>query len=255
MTESKQLPLYSLPVLLYHRIIDKDSKVGRHKIYVKKENFEKQLQFLRNNNYQTITFYDLQENPTMDLKKKVILTFDDGYEDNFTILFPLLKKYDFKAVIYLVTKQEFNDWGVAEGEPRLKMMSKEQLLVLNNYGIEFGGHTQNHIDLDKADDATRIKEITDCKKDIESIIEKQVISFAYPFGAINEYVKLITEQAGYKFAVSTNTGPKQFGDDLFQIRRIEVTPRTTLMSFKNKVSGKYFQPSLFNSLFSTKQKA
>ncbi len=244
---------YSLPVLLYHRIVNKQSTIGKHKIYVWEKDFEKQMLYLKNNGYETITFIDLQENPKMNLDKKVIITFDDGYEDNYTLLFPILKKHGFKAVIYLVTQINHNAWGVKEGEPRVDMMSVEQIKEMSNYGIEMGGHTQHHVDLLKHSEEEQRKEIKGSKEDVEKTIQKSVVSFAYPFGGINENIKKVTLECGYSYAVSTNTGPKQFGDDWFQIRRIEVTPKTTLMSFKNKVSGNYFYPSFLKSLFSSKQ--
>jgi peptidoglycan/xylan/chitin deacetylase (PgdA/CDA1 family) len=165
----------------------------------------------------------------------------------------VLKKYGFKAVIYLVTQVDHNAWGVREGEPRVNMMTKEQVKEMSDYGIEMGGHTRSHVDLSKCSEEDQLKEIKGCKEDVERLINKQIVSFAYPFGGINESVKETTKKAGYLYAVSTNTGPKQFGEDNFQIRRIEVTPKTTLMSFKNKVSGNYFYPSFLKSLFTSKQ--
>jgi len=244
---------YSLPVLLYHRIVNANSVIGKHKIYVWEKDFEKQMKYLKDNHYQTITFYDLQQNPQMDLYKKVIITFDDGYTDNYDLAFPILKKHGFKAVIYLVTQIDHNAWGVREGEPKLMMMSKEQVKEMSDYGIEMGGHTQHHVDLLKHNAEEQLREIKGSKEDVEKITQKPAISFAYPFGGINESIKKITQTAGYAYAVSTNTGPKEFGADWFQVRRIEVTPKTTLFSFKNKVSGNYFYPSFFKKLFTSKQ--
>lgn len=242
-----------MPVLLYHRIVNKQSVIGNHKIYVWEKDFEKQLQYLKDNGFKTITFFDLKDNPNLDLNKKVMITFDDGYEDNYTLLFPLLKKYGFTAVIYLVTQVDHNVWGVKEGEPKLVMMSDAQKEEMNRYGIEFGGHTRTHVDLSKCKEKESINEIKGCKDDVERLINKKAVSFAYPFGGINEDVKRITKESGYIYAVSTNTGPKQFGEDMFQIRRIEVTPKTSLTSFKNKVSGYYFYPSFIKSFFTGKQ--
>lgn len=244
---------YSLPVLLYHRIVNKDSIIGKHKIYVWEKDFQKQMKFLKENGYQTITFFDLKQNPKMDLTKKVIITFDDGYTDNYELAFPILKQYGLKAVIYLVTKINHNAWGVKEGEPKIDMMSNTQIKEMSDYGIEMGGHTQHHVNLFEHNSETQLDEIKGSKNDVEAITKKDAISFAYPFGGINEEIKMITKQAGFEYAVSTNTGPKQFEEDMFQIRRIEVTPKTTLFSFKNKVSGFYFYPSFFKSFFTSKQ--
>ncbi len=242
-----------LPVLLYHRIINKAMRIGKHKIYVWEKDFEKQMRYLKKNEFQTVTFIDIQKNPSMDFYKKIILTFDDGYTDNYELMFPILKKYGFKAVIYLITRTDHNAWGVLEKEPRVNLMTASQIKEMSDYGIEIGGHTQQHLDLSKCSKEELVREIKGCKDDVEQLINKKVISFAYPFGGVNENVKRITQKAGYQYAVSTNTGPKEFGKDNFQIRRIEITPKTTLMSFKNKVSGHYFHPSLLKSLFTYKQ--
>lgn len=244
---------YSLPVLLYHRIVNKNSVIGKHKIYVWEKDFEKQMKYLKDNGYEAITFYDLESNPGMELNKKIIITFDDGYTDNYELAFPILKKYGFKAVIYLVTRIDHNAWGVREGEPKLMMMSADQIKEMSDYGVEMGGHTQHHVDLLKHSPAEQYSEIKGSKDDTERLTGKPAISFAYPFGGINEQIKKVTASTGFIYAVSTNTGPKEFGADKMQIRRIEITPKTTLMSFRNKVSGNYFYPSFFKSFFTGKQ--
>lgn len=246
-------PIYSLPVLLYHRIVNKQSIIGKHKVYVWEKDFEKQMQYLKDNGYQTITFYDLQKDPQMDLYKKIMITFDDGYLDNYELLFPILKKHGFKAIIYLVTRIDHNAWGVKEGEPRINMMSAAQVKEMSDYGVEMGGHTQHHVDLLRHNATEQLSEIKGSKEEVEKLTGKPAISFAYPFGGINEDIKRITKEAGFSYAVSTNTGPKEFGKDWFQIRRIEVTPKTNMLSFKNKVSGRYFYPSFLKSLFTGKQ--
>jgi peptidoglycan/xylan/chitin deacetylase (PgdA/CDA1 family) len=240
---------YQLPVLLYHRIVNSKKEVGRHKIYVFKDKFEAQLKFLKENGYETLTFHDLLKDNSKDWNKKIILTFDDGYEDNYTILFPLLKKYGFKAVIFLVTQKKDNSWGIQEGEPVFRMMNEKQIREMSDYGIEFGGHTQNHPDLTKISIEEAKKEIEGCKKDVEAITGKPAVSFAYPFGALNEKVKSAVKDAGYNFGIATTSGPNPFSDDKFQIRRIEVRPKNGLARFKYKASGYYFQKSYIQQIF------
>jgi peptidoglycan/xylan/chitin deacetylase (PgdA/CDA1 family) len=243
---------YQLPVLLYHRVVNSKKETGKHKIYVFKDKFEEQLKFLKKDGYGTITFHDLASPPSPLLEergvrqdgerpKKIILTFDDGYEDNYTILFPLLKKYGFTAVIFLVTQQKDNSWGVQQGEPVFKMMNEKQIKEMSDYGIEFGGHTQNHPDLTKISEQQAKNEIEGCKNDVEIITGKPVVSFAYPFGALNEKVKSIVKDAGYQFGIATTSGATNFMDDKFEIRRAEVRPQNGLFRFKYKASGYYFQ--------------
>ncbi len=242
---------YSIPVLMYHRIVKKRSDAGKHKIFVYEKNFIKQLDYLHKNGYQTITFNDIIQQKITDFNKKIILTFDDGYQDNYYLAFPLLKKYNFKAVIYLVTQETENVWGIKEGEPQLPLLTNKMIKEMLNYGIEFGAHTQHHLAVNEIPVEQAKTEIYNSKKDVEAIIQQECVSFAYPFGGINPEVKKMVKQAGYQFAVSTNTGPDFFTGDLFQIKRIDIGPRTNILSFKNKTSGYYFKRKNIFTLFSS----
>lgn len=235
-----KLTQYQLPALLYHRVVNHRSEAGHHNIFIKKRKLLKQFSYLKKNGYQTLTFRDIENNPQIDLYKKIILTFDDGYQDNYSILFPILKEFGFSAVVFLVTQLKKNEWGIIEGEPALQLLNKEQIKEMDQYGIEFGGHTQTHVDLLKLDDKSRMEEVKGCKLDTETILGKEIISFSYPFGALNEEIKRTVKEAGFHYAVSTNKGPDLFNDDVLQIKRIEVTCRTNIFSFKRKVSGRYF---------------
>jgi peptidoglycan/xylan/chitin deacetylase (PgdA/CDA1 family) len=149
-----------------------------------------------------------------------------------------------------VTQKKDNSWGIQEGEPVFRMMNQKQIREMSDYGIEFGGHTQNHPDLTKISIEEARKEIEGCKKDVEAITGKPAISFAYPFGALNEKVKSAVKDAGYHFGITTTSGANLFSDDTFQIRRIEIRPQNGLTRFKYKVSGYYFQKSYIQQIFS-----
>lgn len=243
----KKTDTYQIPVLMYHRVVNDKSEAGKHNIYVKLDNLRKQFNFLKRNGYQTTTFKDI--NIQDDQNKKIILTFDDGYVDNYTLLFPLLKEFGFTAVVFLVTKLTKNEWGIVCGEPAISLMNEAQLKEMHTYGIEFGGHTRNHVNLLLQSDDQLMDEIRGCKNDIEKMLNSEVVSFSYPFGALNENIKSVVKESGYLYGISTKSGPDNFFDDLMQIKRIEISNRTKLYRFKKKVSGDYFTPSLFNKLF------
>ncbi len=241
---------YQLPILLYHRVVNRSCKIGKHKTYVWEPAFRKQMRWLKHNGYQTITFSDLDALPAgADLSKKIIITFDDGYTDNYTIAFPILKEFGFKAVIYLVTDCKRNEWNLHEGEPVLELMNREQILEMQNHGIEFGGHTRHHIDLKRSAPDKQHEEITGCFNDVATLTGRRPLSFAYPYGAYNEDTLNALLRSGFKYGITTIFGPHNWPEDLLRIRRIEVRPKDGLFAFRRKASGRYFNSSWYHFLF------
>jgi peptidoglycan/xylan/chitin deacetylase (PgdA/CDA1 family) len=217
----------------------KDSVVG---IYVTEEVFEEQLQHLKKNNFKTITFIDvskaLKGDKTLS-KKNIILTFDDGYEDNYSSAFPLLKKYNSTAVIFLVTGQDSNVWDSTKNEPGAKLLNKEQIKKMFDCGIEFGAHTLNHTNLTEVSKNQLLKEIYNSKIYICKELQIPVISFAYPYGECNKMAKEAVKQLGFEFGVATDSGPLNFLKDLYQIRRQIIFSHTSLFQFRKKISKWY----------------
>lgn len=237
---------YEMPVIMYHRVIKDEREKGVHGTYVTVEQFEEQMKYLKKKGYETVTFKDLLNNrykQRFDKDKKwIMLTFDDGYKDNYENAFPILKKYQFKGIIYVLDGIEYNKWDVdnpGNPEKRFTLMNQDELLEMQNYGIEFGGHTSTHPRLAELSTEQVKSEIINSKSNIEKIVGKELLSFAYPYGSLNEEVKRIPQEAGYKFAVATDSGSIVFSDDLFEIRRIGIFPTNNLFNFKRKVSGKY----------------
>jgi peptidoglycan/xylan/chitin deacetylase (PgdA/CDA1 family) len=235
-----------IPVLMYHKVPIEPIK-SKHQIYVTQSVFEKQLKSLKARGFTGITFADYDKYRTGVLpanklpKKPIILTFDDGYEDNYRNAFPLLKKYGFKAVIYALGDNAitYNTWDVPNGEPRQALMDNVMRLEMQQWGIEFGSHTLSHADLTAVSKEQAEEEIRQSKLNLEKDLGQAVISFANPYGNTNEAIKTLIQQAGYKYAVATDTGPLHLEDDLFQIFRVAIFPNDVGARFKKKTSGWY----------------
>lgn len=237
---------YEMPVIMYHRVIKDETEKGVHGTYVTVEQFEEQMKYLKKKGYETVTFKDLLNNrykQRFDKDKKwIMLTFDDGYKDNYENAFPILKKYQFKGIIYILDGIEYNKWDVENSEnpeKRFTLMNRDELLEMQNYGIEFGGHTCTHPRLTELSLEETKTEVINSKFNIEKTIGRELLSFAYPYGSLNEEIKKIPKEIGYRFAVATDSGSIVFSDDLFEIRRIGIFPTNNLFNFKRKVSGKY----------------
>lgn len=237
---------YEIPVIMYHRVIKDKSEGGVHGIYVTESQFEEHLKYLKEKGYETITFKDFLDNRYKERfnrgKKQIILTFDDGYTDNYNYAFPLLKKYGFKCVIYLLSHLDYNRWDVEvkeNPEHRFDLMSLEMIKEMEEYGIEFGGHTKTHPKLATLPIEKAQEEILHSKEVLEEKLGHPLISFAYPYGNLSEDVKKIVRNSGYHFAVATDSGDISFSEDLFQIRRIGIFSTNNFLTFKRKVSGRY----------------
>ncbi|OTG96533.1 polysaccharide deacetylase [Acinetobacter sp. ANC 3832] len=154
------------------------------------EKFEQFLQYLvkRNSTFCFVSELDQYQGQ----KNIVALSFDDGFLDNYQYAYPLLKKYNAKATIFLATKIE-----------GIEKLNAEQIQEMSNSGmIEFGAHTQHHVNLLKLSDDIAYAEMQASKQDVEALVGK-CPSFAYPFGRFNEKHQQMAKDIGFKNAVST----------------------------------------------------
>ena len=114
-----------IPVMMYHRVVEKELLNSRYNIFATQALLERQIKSFLADGYQLVTFKDLKNKA---IERPMILTFDDGYLDNYQNLFPLLKKYNVKAVIFVLTDSQYNHWDVSKGEIKAELMSNDQLL-------------------------------------------------------------------------------------------------------------------------------
>lgn len=237
----KQSPL-SIPVLMYHRVVAEVPSKSRHGIWVTATEFRQQMQSLHRRGFTPITFYDIDEfrkGRTVLPAKPIVITFDDGYADNHAIAFPILKEFDFSAVIYMVMGSDplTNHWDA--DEPQVPLMNHMMIREMSTYGIEFGSHTMTHPHLPVLSREQLDGEMIDSKRVLEAIIQKTVISFAYPYADYSDAVKRQTAAAGYRYAVVADKGSPIFHQDFFAIRRTQIFPGTPPSGFWRKTQSWY----------------
>ncbi|WP_162516710.1 polysaccharide deacetylase family protein [Aeromonas hydrophila] len=236
-----------MPVIMYHRFIEHDSEKGVHGTWMPIAMFEKHLRLLQWLGYETLTFRDLADKGFIHRlqygKKYLMITADDGYQDNLTRMLPLLEKYGYKAVVYVVTGEGYNRWDVEQAsnpDTRVDLMNGEQLKALAASGhVEIGGHTLTHPRLSKLAPEQQAHEIQENKRQLEALLGHPLLSFAYPYGDMDESAKAQAMAAGYRFAVATNSGPRAMHQDPFRIRRIAIFPRTDVFGLWRKIRGNY----------------
>ncbi len=229
-----------IPILMYHQVLRAPSR-GKFDTWVLEGALRRQLEHLARGGYQTITFRDL-DRPAEPGRRRVILTFDDGYEDNYTTLFPLLREFGFTAVIFQVTRLRSNTWAAAQGEPVHALMTPDQAREMAAHGVEFGGHTRTHVSFDVVGPEVARAEIAGCFADLREWLGVEPVSFAYPYGAVHPWTKALVREAGFRWGIATKDGPSSLAADPFHVRRIAVSYRTGMATFRWKTGGHYHEP-------------
>ncbi|MBV7416778.1 polysaccharide deacetylase family protein [Aeromonas sp. sif2433] len=236
-----------MPVIMYHRFIEQESEKGVHGTWLPIAMFEKHLKLMKWLGYETLTFADLEEKGFIHRlqygKKYLMITVDDGYRDNLTRMLPLLEKYGYKAVVYIVTGEDHNRWDVehpTHPDTPVALMDGDEIRALAASGhVEIGGHTLTHPRLSTLTPTLQAHEIQANKDRLEQLLGHPLLSFAYPYGDLNDSAKIQASAAGYRYAVATNSGPRAMHRDPLQIRRIAIFPRTDVFGLWRKIRGNY----------------
>lgn len=188
-------PLYKgLIVFMYHHI--KPATANQDAFNIVPEIFEKQIKYLISRKYTFIGLEDLTTQKSK-IKKPVMITFDDGYIDNYKYVFPILKKYNVKAVIFLIA----GDIG-----KKSDLLTWEQVHEMEKSGlVSFGSHGLTHTNIRRMEPALALKELKESKAILEEKLGHKITSFCYPFGAggTDKRVRKLVFEAGYLFDFST----------------------------------------------------
>lgn len=227
----KQQTIVQLPVLMYHYIrtvTDPRDKLG-YNLSVTPKDFEQQMRYLAENKFTTVTPDDLvkawQGQGSLP-QKSVLLTFDDGYQDFYDQAFPVLKKYNLKATLFVVT-------GFV-GDKQHRYVTWDEIAEMDRSGlVTMASHTLTHASLPKSKNAKG--EIADSKKIMEDFVGHPVGTFAYPYGAFNDSTAALVQKAGYDMAFTTQGGATMSYQKRFVLPRVRISGGLSLVSYKTKV--------------------
>ncbi|MDD3375379.1 MAG: polysaccharide deacetylase family protein [Candidatus Omnitrophica bacterium] len=222
---------YTTPIIMYHNV---EEKTDVHRLNgVGTSNFEYQMSFLKRNHYNVISLDALVEAIVNNEKiphNTVVLTFDDGYEDNYLLGFPILKKYGFPATIF-ISSAKIGTEGY---------LTWDQIREMEQFGIMAGSHTLSHVYLPGVSEEEQIKEIRDSKRAIERKVGHPIYNLCYPTGGFNDFIKKIAKDFGYKSACTTNRGYDQLNKDVYELNRIRFGDRDISWPIlRAKLSGFY----------------
>ena len=213
-----------IPILMYHSVLETPT-TALTELFVRPSEMEKQLIYLRDNGYQTITFEDLDN--IGDFTKPIMLTFDDGYRDNYTVLFPLLKKYNMKATIFMISDAVYS----------ASYLNHSMLREMSNSGlVSIQSHTVNHIELGYTSNESTIRhQLNESRRALETITGRPIVALAYPNGSSNGLTRSIVPQY-YKYALNKDGGVFRCGEDLSTMRRVRISRSTSLSYFATLIA-------------------
>lgn len=215
------LPAAGIPILAYHMVNPQEDTYS-----IDPAEFERQMRYLTENGYTAISLKELFQasgHPEALPAKPVVITFDDGYEDNYSIALPILQKYGMKGTVFVVAANV--------GTPGY--LTWQQIKEMQLRYTEIGSHTLTHVTLRDLNYAEQVKELADSKKILETQLGQPVEFLAYPYGGYNESVINALKQTGYLGACTGKTGLNTASTPPYFLKRISVPkPKYGMWEFR-----------------------
>ena len=216
------MPAKGVPILEYHMVNDEDPD----NYVVSKAEFAQQMQFLQAKGYHAISLAEMMDGfsgKTALPDKPIVLTFDDGYADNYSNALPIMQQYGMKGTVFMIAgmvgEPDFLDWS--------------QLQELKKENTEIGSHTVNHTDLKAADAQLRETELLQSKLVLEEKLGGNVEFIAYPYGQYDENIFTVLEKAGYRGALTGKAGLNTGKEHPYCLKRVNIPkPRLGLFEFR-----------------------
>ena len=203
---------HGIPVINYHQV----NPVENGPLTVPAKDFAAQMKYLHDNGYTTISPNDLHDflvNKTPLPEKPILITFDDGYEDNYVYAYPVLKEYNMKATIFLVSDymDRFDNY-----------LTWPQVYEMSENNIYMGSHTLSHFELPPLPSTEMENQLVGGKLAVEWKTFKFCEYIAYPGGFYNQQVLSETKKAGYKGGFTVFYDYVRAGDDPYTLNRIPI---------------------------------
>jgi peptidoglycan/xylan/chitin deacetylase (PgdA/CDA1 family) len=210
-----------IPVLYYHSVRES----ADNEVTITPNMLRTQLKYIKDEGYTALTINELKDyilNNSPIPHKSIVITFDDGYMDNYSYAFPILKDLNMIATIFCITSNLDGSY----------YLSKDAIVEMSNYGIDIQSHTINHPKLAEITYDEQLTELINSKKTLESITGKKVDSIAYPFGNFNNDTIRAAKDAGYTLGFTTKRGLSDRDDNPLKLDRIYISSKYDMNIFK-----------------------
>ena len=223
-----------LPILVYHRIAaDGGERTAPYR--VSPAQFEEQLAYLHESGFTSATFEEWQIAASRRCAlagRRVMLTFDDAYEDFAAEAWPLLRRYGFRAVLFVVTDRvgATNTWDVALGDV-VPLLDWSALRRMAAEGVELGAHSTAHHPLTALSARDMREDLARARETLRRECGTAPAAVAYPYGFVDDVVTAAAAQCGYRFGVTCRPGRARHSSGLLDLPRIEVLGGDSLARF------------------------
>lgn len=229
---------YSVPegvsVLMYHMIGDEQGNAA----IMTEANLRIQMNYLRDHGYHPITMQELYDYVTKGAplpEKPVCITFDDGYLDSYTIVYPLMREYGFPWTLFLITDDV--------GKPYNRMTWDQLKEMANSHAVTIASHTLSHPKLHNLTTrAEKEKEIVDANKALKYQLGIDNVWLAYPYGDYDDEVIDICKKAGIKMAVTTDAGRVHVGSFPYDLKRAYIGNDISIARFSERLNKDNYTP-------------
>jgi peptidoglycan/xylan/chitin deacetylase (PgdA/CDA1 family) len=228
-----------VPVLMYHGVAE-DATPATHALSVRPAAFAAQLERLSELGFTAVTFSQIvaglhghQRLP----ERPIAITFDDGYDNFHREALPVLERLGMPATLFVVTGWLRDAGAHAAGRPFDKMLAWSQVVEAAAAGVEIGGHSHSHPQLDQLDHEAACREVRTCTALLEDRLGQPITSFAYPYGYSNAFVRGQVEAAGYRAACAVANDMADTRRSPYAVPRLTIRRSTSLELFERIVSG------------------
>ncbi len=220
---------YQVPIITYHSVAPASAQPLNN---VRLQQFEKQMAYIKKHGYKVLRLDDF----IADLKagkspdhKSVVITFDDGYKDNFTAAYPVLKKNGFPFTIFVEVGNI--------GSPN--RFTWEDAREMSAHGVDIESHLMTGAYLPDLPYKERVFQLKESKRLLEVELKRPVYFLAYPIGGFDDEGKMLVRDLGYKAAFTTNRGKDRKAKDLYELKRIRIKDSDLDAQLWLKLSGYY----------------
>lgn len=239
----------AVPILMYHSITeDPEPRVpDYYRLHTTPARFRQQMTVIRDAGYSACSLGEavrwVRENPQSRIeRKRVVITFDDGFHDTKKVALPVLEEMGFTATVFLPTAHIGHERREFLGRECLTWREAREMWAR---GIEFGSHTVNHPKLWELDQKSLRRELNESRERLEQELDDAVELFAHPYAFPvhdAEYVERFQgamDEAGYRIGVTTALGRMHAGDDLRMLKRLPVNDADDGSLLLAKLEGAY----------------